>query len=201
MRNNLEMKKQSGFTLIEIAIVMVIIGLLIGGVLKGQAMIDNAKIKSVVHDIQGVQAAWYTYYDRKHAYATPDPSLIATTPQTTWTSVAREQGLLTGNQASTVTPLNAMGGHIAVETSTGLVVSDFSGPFICTSVLAKYAQGIDATLDDGVATTGIMRGFGSAPALGNGPVLDEDPADVGGTAQPLTAVYATRGYVTLCMQP
>ena len=34
---------QSGFTLIEIAIVMVIIGLLLGGVLKGQEMITKAE--------------------------------------------------------------------------------------------------------------------------------------------------------------
>ena len=37
--------RQSGFTLVEIAIVLVIIGLLIGGVLKGREMITNAKIK------------------------------------------------------------------------------------------------------------------------------------------------------------
>ena len=33
------MKKNSGFTLIELAIVLVIIGLLLGGVLKGQELI------------------------------------------------------------------------------------------------------------------------------------------------------------------
>jgi len=38
---------QSGFTLVEIAIVLVIIGLLLGGVLKGQELIENAKIKNV----------------------------------------------------------------------------------------------------------------------------------------------------------
>ena len=41
-------KSQSGFTLVEISIVLVIIGLLIGGVLKGQAMVQNAKVKRVV---------------------------------------------------------------------------------------------------------------------------------------------------------
>ena len=40
-------KNQNGFTLVEIAIVLVIIGLLVGGVLKGQAMIQNAKVKRV----------------------------------------------------------------------------------------------------------------------------------------------------------
>ena len=42
--------KQKGFTLVEIAIVLVIVGLLIGGVLKGQEMITNAKLKRIESD-------------------------------------------------------------------------------------------------------------------------------------------------------
>ncbi len=57
-------KRQSGFTLVEIAIVLVIIGLLLGGVLKGQEMITNAKIKKLESDFRGVSAAFYTYQDR-----------------------------------------------------------------------------------------------------------------------------------------
>ncbi len=57
-------KRQSGFTLVEIAIVLVIIGLLLGGVLKGQEMITNAKIKKIESDFRGVSAAFYTYQDR-----------------------------------------------------------------------------------------------------------------------------------------
>ncbi|MCK5877892.1 MAG: prepilin-type N-terminal cleavage/methylation domain-containing protein, partial [Candidatus Marithrix sp.] len=41
------MNKQHGFTLVEIAIVMVIIGLLLGGVLKGQEIVKNARIKNL----------------------------------------------------------------------------------------------------------------------------------------------------------
>ncbi|MHB9119129.1 MAG: type II secretion system protein [Burkholderiales bacterium] len=58
--------KQTGFTLVEIAIVMVIIGLLLGGVLKGQQMIENAKIKNLVNDFNGVSAAINSYLDRYH---------------------------------------------------------------------------------------------------------------------------------------
>jgi len=57
-------KKQTGFTLVEIAIVLVIVGLLIGGVLKGQEMITNAKLKRVESDNAGVLAALYSYQDR-----------------------------------------------------------------------------------------------------------------------------------------
>jgi len=60
----MQMKKQNGFTLVEIAIVLVIVGLLIGGVLKGQEMITNAKLKRVESDNAGIAAAMFSYQDR-----------------------------------------------------------------------------------------------------------------------------------------
>jgi prepilin-type N-terminal cleavage/methylation domain-containing protein len=67
-------RKQSGFTLVEIAVVLVIIGLLIGGVLKGREMITNAKIKRVENDFAGVSAAIYAYQDRYGVLPGDDPS-------------------------------------------------------------------------------------------------------------------------------
>lgn len=61
-------KDQTGFTLVEIAIVMVIIGLLIGGVLKGQAMIQNAKVKRVVKQADELRAAVMSFYDKYGVY-------------------------------------------------------------------------------------------------------------------------------------
>lgn len=61
------MKKQAGITLVEIAIVLVIIGLLLGGVLKGQEIITNAKIKNLENDFNGITAAIYSYQDRYRA--------------------------------------------------------------------------------------------------------------------------------------
>ncbi len=55
---------QTGFTLVEIAIVLVIIGLLLGGILKGQEMITQAKIKNVINDFNGIAAAMNSYQDR-----------------------------------------------------------------------------------------------------------------------------------------
>jgi hypothetical protein len=52
---------------VEIAIVLVIIGLLLGGILKGQEMITQAKIKNVIADFSGISAAYYGYQDRYRA--------------------------------------------------------------------------------------------------------------------------------------
>lgn len=55
---------EQGFTLVELAIVMVIIGLLIGGILKGQELIANAKISGTVGQVKGLDAAMNTFYDK-----------------------------------------------------------------------------------------------------------------------------------------
>src|SRR6476659_11453307 len=67
------MKQQRGFTLVEIAIVLVIIGLLLGGILKGQEMITQAKIKNVIADFSGISAAYHGYVDRYHKIPGDDP--------------------------------------------------------------------------------------------------------------------------------
>lgn len=65
-------RQQGGFTLVEIAIVLVIIGLLLGGVLKGQELIVQAKIKNVVNDFNGISAAIYGYQDRYKSFPGDD---------------------------------------------------------------------------------------------------------------------------------
>lgn len=56
--------RQPGFTLIEIAIVLVIIGLLLGGVLKGQELIDSAKVKNLAADFKNIPVFIYGYQDK-----------------------------------------------------------------------------------------------------------------------------------------
>ena len=60
----MKMRQQSGFTLVEIAIVLVIIGLLLGGILKGQELIENSRVTNAVNDINGTSAAVNAYLDR-----------------------------------------------------------------------------------------------------------------------------------------
>jgi len=55
---------QQGFTLVEMAIVLVIIGLLLGGILKGQELITSARVRNIADQNSGVQAAYYGFIDR-----------------------------------------------------------------------------------------------------------------------------------------
>jgi prepilin-type N-terminal cleavage/methylation domain-containing protein len=61
------MKRQQGFTLIEIAIVLVIIGLLLGGVLKGQELITSARVRNMISTQDGIKAAYFGFLDRYRA--------------------------------------------------------------------------------------------------------------------------------------
>ncbi len=69
-------RRQRGFTLIEIAIVLVIIGLLLGGVLQGQQLIENSRVKSAVNDLNGIAAATFSYQDRYGRLPGDDPGAL-----------------------------------------------------------------------------------------------------------------------------
>lgn len=69
-------KASQGFTLVELAIVMVIIGLLIGGILKGGELIASAKVNKTISMINGYNGALQTYLGKYNAI--PGDHLTAT---------------------------------------------------------------------------------------------------------------------------
>lgn len=175
------MRKQMGFTLVEIAVVLVIIGLLLGGVLKGQELITQAKIKNVANDFNGLASAIYSYQDRYRALPGDDSRASTRWTQTTvangdgngqvagayntttngdesrqfWIHL-RNAGFIGGSTDSAEQPLNASGGLIGVQTG-GL---GLAGLVICSANLpAKIANALDAQFDDGDATKGSVRGM------------------------------------------
>lgn len=58
------MHRPAGFTLVEIAVVLIIVGLMLGGVLKGQELINSAKVKSLANDFRQVPLFLYGYQDK-----------------------------------------------------------------------------------------------------------------------------------------
>lgn len=59
----IQQNKQKGFTLVELAIVLVIVGLLIGGILKGQQLMENASVTATVSQIKAIEAATTSFLD------------------------------------------------------------------------------------------------------------------------------------------
>jgi len=93
-------RAHSGFTLIEIAIVLVIIGLLMGVVLKGQELINSAKVKNLAADFRNIPLYIYTYQDRFKVLPGDDANaathLAGATAATTPTS-SIGNGVINGN--------------------------------------------------------------------------------------------------------
>ena len=130
---------QGGFTLVEIAIVLVIIGLLLGGILKGQEMITQAKIKNVIADMSGVSAAMYGYQDRYRALPGDDKNadprwagaakgdgngvvagnwIEAAKESTYFWDHLRRAGFIAGGSGAE-NPFNAVNGKMGVQTGNG----------------------------------------------------------------------------------
>ena len=210
---------QEGFTLVEIAIVLVIIGLLLGGILKGQEMITQAKIKNIVSDFSGVSAAYYGYQDRYRAIPGNDPnaatrwigavagsgngqvqgkynSQTATDESRKWWDHLRRAGFVAG--AGTEQPFNAVTGLLGVQTGdaqtpVGAALGGFVSLIVCSANLPdKIAIAIDTQMDDGVPNTGTVRG-----ALHTG---GPNPDIGGGAGLAVSAAYAETGanVYTLC---
>jgi prepilin-type N-terminal cleavage/methylation domain-containing protein len=96
-------KQQSGFTLVEIAIVLVIIGLLLGGVLKGQELINSAKVKSLANDFRSIPTFIYGYQDRFRSLPGDDRDATRVGGTTATTNGTRGNGVIDGLWDSEIT--------------------------------------------------------------------------------------------------
>jgi prepilin-type N-terminal cleavage/methylation domain-containing protein len=180
--------QQSGFTLVEIAIVLVIIGLLLGGILKGQELINSAKAKSLANDFRAIPVYIYGYQDKFRAIPGDDASAsthISLSPaagngngngriEGNWNSTTatdesvlfwqhvRGAGLATGDTtAGGSLPTNADGGRLGVSSVKPGTDASFNGTYyLCsTGVRGKFAKMIDTQLDDGKTNSGSVRSF------------------------------------------
>ncbi len=177
-------QNQKGFTLIEIAIVMVIIGLLLGGVLKGQEIIENGKLKSAMTQVNGITAAYYSYINRYRAMPGDDSGALArfdapavngngnnaVTGRFDSTTDAHEtrqffqhlrlSGLLSGSGSNQ--PVHPWGGIMGVQNN----VYGMRGLSVCFDDLeGETAAILDSQNDDGNPSTGSVRGATTARGI------------------------------------
>ncbi|MFO7542286.1 MAG: prepilin-type N-terminal cleavage/methylation domain-containing protein [Thiobacillus sp.] len=184
--------KQSGFTLIEIAIVLVIIGLLLGGILKGQELINSARVKNLATDFRNIPLFIYGYQDKFKALPGDDPAVVAHVSGTLATNGTQGNGAIEGNWNSTTAgdesflfwqhvrlaglapgptstgagdyrPLNSVGGFLGIQSS--VPITGMSGTyFICSAgILGKFVKQLDSQLDDSNTAAGSMMASSTLP--------------------------------------
>lgn len=203
--------RQAGFTLVEIAIVLVIIGLLLGGVLKGQELITQAKIRNVAGDFSGLSTAILGYQDRYRRLPGDDEQA-----EGRWTNPATKKG--DGNGAVGLTGVKELiscagdakdgencrfwqhlrlSGFLAGDAASALPPQNalngvvqaqqgalgLSGTVLCSSNLSgKIASAVDLQLDDGRPGSGQVRASSDAGKLDLKPADDSAYIDDGSSA-------------------
>jgi prepilin-type N-terminal cleavage/methylation domain-containing protein len=174
--------RQRGFTLVEIAIVLVIIGLLLGGVLKGQGLIDSARVKNIIQQSTSLTAAVNAYQDKFHALPGDDVQATTHVPGATGNGngdgqIAEYQlapqhlalgGFITGSfNGSTDFMTSAQGGAVYIYND---VVAGRGGNGIRLDNLPdSFSEQLDSKLDDGKFNTGSVRATG--PYTNTGTVI------------------------------
>jgi len=166
-----KLTEKKGFTLVEMSIVLVIIGLILGMVFKGKELIDGAKVKSLASQYNKFLAATNTFYERYGFY--PGDGCTVTTPPSVASCSNTKDGLLTTPaereafwhlliNVTNIMPVSdrksAFGGDWALsyEPVNGLTANWFYLPGGAQSD-PRLSCALDRLIDDGNATSGIVR--------------------------------------------
>ena len=170
-------KSQLGFTLVELALVLVIIGLLIVGILKGEALIENAKVKKLVNQKESLVAAFYAFYDKYGQYP-GDENLTTAPPNDTHNGNADGQitgnevwyhfedlvlaGIINGNYTGVPNscPNDPFGGTMTIQyfgTPPGSTTALNANCVTFNGIPSDVAEQVDRKYDDGIYNTGSIR--------------------------------------------
>ena len=179
---------QTGFTLVELALVLIIIGLLLGGTLKGQQVVESARVKRIALETVTLGDALRTYRTLYAAWPGDDPQAaqrwsgaspgngngvlegawLAEAPgaesRLLWSHL-RFARLLVGEGGDHRLPQHPLGGRMGV----GQGLLGLPGLAICLEALpSRLALGYDIQFDDGLWDRGRIRS--STPPTDEGSV-------------------------------
>ena len=173
---------QKGFTLVELAVVMIIVGLLIGGILKGQQLITNAQVASTITQIKGIDTAVSTFRDSYRAL--PGDMSGASTRLPNCTSAPCSTGGDGNGRLNNTPTANPAAGDEGVIMFANLAAADLlSG--IDGSTTIQWGSALPAASSGGGFYAGYHAsgplGANAAPVGGHYLSLQADPAGPSGT--------------------
>jgi prepilin-type N-terminal cleavage/methylation domain-containing protein len=151
-------KSERGFTLVELAIVMIIIGLLIGGILKGQELIANAQVGASVSQVKAIDAATTTFKDKYDALPGDMVNAATRLPATGCGGAACTNG--SGNGQLNSAPLAAPGGEAAQ------FFRQLSAAQLVTSVAQDGTAGWGDIYPEAKVGGGFIPGYTNGAAVG-----------------------------------
>ena len=152
--------KKSGFALADLAIGLVIVGLLIAAILGGSSMINNSRIRKQVKDLQGLYAGCYSYFDKfEQLPGDRDGNGEFDTDSTVWNDLEQQ------NLARQV-HRSPFGGTYVWGWSGDSNIYHRMGNYVSINVPLDVAANIDMQLDDGAYNTGSITA--SADYTGSG---------------------------------
>jgi prepilin-type N-terminal cleavage/methylation domain-containing protein len=179
------MKHQRGFTLVELAIVLVIIGLILGAAFKGKDLIDGAKVKNMAAQVNKMQAGFNTYFEKYGAYpgdgcttstacaAAKDGIVKGTTETPLATAVLIEKGIMTAADIKSIfgsdwqiTDAGAAPTGFDANTNYMTPGATVAGVVTPASVDIRFVCALDNSIDDGDPRKGIVRSSATKAAIG-----------------------------------
>jgi prepilin-type N-terminal cleavage/methylation domain-containing protein len=153
----ISMQEYRGFTLVEIAIVLMIIGLLIGGILRGQELITSARVRNIIDQKTAVQVAYIGFIDRYRMY----PGAL-TQAQADIVGNGAGGGSWGGGNSIPSINTNNLGLSYAPVAFQNLTVAGFLSCGVCTTAVPALATADNLPVN---AYGGLLRfGMGASSA-------------------------------------
>lgn len=178
MRTTTTTPREQGFTLVELAIVLVIVGLLIGGILKGQELIAGTRVNSAVTQIKAIETATFTFLDTYGGFPGDLANAAGRIPGcTTFPCSGGTLNTATaGNSRIDGTPALAYGANAAAATTDEKAM--FFNQLRAADLISGFTGAANNTVGDGVMPSSLAGGthyrIGTAGAVGD--LLAANPA-------------------------